>query len=168
MKKNVGGLSKFDFSNSVVFEALSWGSILSQQNGPGGRKVHTKIKKLLGMRNETLHDKIWVWHPKKIRMHDMACLMGAIFHISNTLFEKSNFCPKIQFWQNPNIFTSFSPNFFWQFFSWNQSCQQLKSSKPQHFHEFFTKKNRQFFREIKVEFLEKNWRFLRTVFKNSV
>ena len=29
-----------------------------------------------------------------------------------TLFEKSNFCPKIQFWQNPNIFTSFSPNFF--------------------------------------------------------
>ena len=31
----------------------------------------------------------------------------------NTLFEKSIFCPKIQFWQNPNIFTSFSiQNFF--------------------------------------------------------
>ena len=28
------------------------------------------------------------------------------------VFEKSNFCPKIQFWQNPNIFTSFSPNVF--------------------------------------------------------
>ena len=27
--------------------------------------------------------------------------------------------------------------FFWQIFSWNQSCQQLKSAKPQHFHEFF-------------------------------
>ena len=27
-----------------------------------------------------------------------------------------------------------------QFFSWNQSCQQLKSTKPQHFHEFFTPK----------------------------
>ena len=65
-----------------------------------------------------------------------------------TLFEKSNFCPKIQFWQNPNIFTSFSPKFFWQFFSWNQSCQQLKSPKPQHFHEFYTPKNRQFSREI--------------------
>ena len=52
---------------------------------------------------------------------------------------QSDFCPKIQFWQNPNIFTSFSPNFFFlQFFSWNQSCQQLKSPKPQHFHEFFT------------------------------
>ena len=39
-----------------------------------------------------------------------------------TLFEKSNFCPKVQFWQNPNNFTSFSSKFFWQFFSWNQSC----------------------------------------------
>ena len=28
----------------------------------------------------------------------------------------------------------FHPNFFWQFFSWNQNCQQLKSPKPQHFH----------------------------------
>ena len=86
-------------------------------------------------------------------------------HMS-TLSEKSNFCPKIQFWQNPNIFTSFSPKFFWQFFSWNQSCQQLKSPKPQHFHEFFTQKNRQFSREIKVEFLDKKWRF-RTVCKAS-
>ena len=31
--------------------------------------------------------------------------------------EKSNFCPKIQFWQNPNIFTSFSPKFFFDNFS---------------------------------------------------
>ena len=35
----------------------------------------------------------------------------------NTLFLKSNFCPKIQFWQNPNIFTSFSPNIFFDNFS---------------------------------------------------
>ena len=34
----------------------------------------------------------------------------------------------------------FHPNFFRQFFSWNQSCQQLKSPKPQHFHEFFPPK----------------------------
>ena len=52
--------------------------------------------------------------------------------------------------QNRSIFTSFSHNFFWQFFSLNQSCQQLKSPKPQHFHEFFTQKDRQFSREIKV------------------
>ena len=84
------------------------------------------------------------------------------FYIS-TLFEKSNFFPKIQFWQNPNIFTSFSTKIFWQFFSWNQSCQQLKSPKPQHFHEFFVPKNRQFYRKFKVEFLDKKWRF-RTVF----
>ena len=30
----------------------------------------------------------------------------------------------------------FHPKFFWQIFSWNQSCQQPKSPKPQHFHEF--------------------------------
>ena len=113
------------------------------------------------------------------------------------LFGKSNFCPKIQFWQNPNIFTSFftqifltiflvksklstakksktttfsrvfHPNFFWQFFSWNQSCQQLKIPKPKHFHEFFTPKNQQFSREIKVEFLDKKWRF-RTVWFHIV
>ena len=80
-----------------------------------------------------------------------------------TLFEKSIFCPKIQFWQNPNIFTSFFTKFFWQFFSWNQSCQQLRSRKPQHFHEFFT---RQFFRQINVEFLDIKWRF-RTVWTSS-
>ena len=85
-----------------------------------------------------------------------------------TLFKKSNFCPKIQFWQNPNILTSFSPNFFfWQFFWWNQSCQQLKSPKSQHFHEFFTQKNRQFSPEIKVEFLDKKWRF-RTVWTSTI
>ena len=79
-------------------------------------------------------------------------MMMALEHFFVTLFEKSNFCPKIQFWQNANIFTSFLPNFFWHFFSWNQSCQQLKSPKPQHFHEFFTPKNWQFSWEIKVDF----------------
>ena len=34
----------------------------------------------------------------------------------------------------------FIQKFFGQFFSWNESCQQLKSPKPQHFHEFFTPK----------------------------
>ena len=34
-----------------------------------------------------------------------------------TLFEKLNFCPKIQLWQNPNIFTSFSSKNFFDNFS---------------------------------------------------
>ena len=38
------------------------------------------------------------------------------------------------------MFVKKFPFFFWQFFSWNQSCQQLKSPKPQHFHQFFTPK----------------------------
>ena len=54
-----------------------------------------------------------------------------------TLFEKSNFCPKIHFDKTPTFSRVLHPNFFWQFFSWNQSCQQLKSPKPQHFHQFF-------------------------------
>ena len=59
-----------------------------------------------------------------------------------TLFEIFIFCPKIQFWQNPNIFPSFSPKFFFFiFFSWNQSFQQLIIPKPQHFFEFFIPKN---------------------------
>ena len=75
-------------------------------------------------------------------------------------------CPTVKFFrQSPNILTSFSPNFFGQFFSWNQNCQQLKSPKPQHFHEFSPQKNRQISREIKVEFLDKKWRF-RTVWIN--
>ena len=74
------------------------------------------------------------------------------------LFEKSNFCPKIQFWPNPNIFHEFfTLNFFLQFFSWNQSCPQLKSPKPQHFHEFSPKTIRQFFlRKSKLNFWTKN------------
>ena len=64
--------------------------------------------------------------------------------------------------QNHNIFTSFSSQKNRQFFSWNQSCQQLKSPKPQHFHEFSPKQFDNFSREIKVEFLDKKWRF-RTV-----
>ena len=72
---------------------------------------------------------------------------------SDTLFEKSNFCPKIQFWPNSNIFTSFS---------WNQSCQQLKSQRPQHFHEFFTqKKIDKFLGKSKLNFWTKDEDFER-------
>ena len=56
------------------------------------------------------------------------------FLVIATQFEKSNFCPKIQFSR------VFQPKFFWEFFSWNQSCQQLNSLEPPHFQEFFTQK----------------------------
>ena len=117
--------------------------------------------------------------------------MNIRIRIEFRLFEKSKFWSKIQLWpvkksindithysksqifvqkfnfdKTPTFSRVFHPNFFWQFFSWNQSCQQLKSPKPQHFHEFFTPKNRQFSREIKVEFLDKKWRF-RTVWSEG-
>ena len=61
-------------------------------------------------------------------------------HYSKSLI----FVQKFNFDKNPTISRIFLLNYFWQFFSWNQSCQELKSPKPQHFHEFFTQKNRQF------------------------
>ena len=87
-----------------------------------------------------------VFHPKnrQITFFDLARLkliivrnplIACLMHI---LFEKSNFCPKIQFWQRKaQHFYEFFTKFFWQFFSWYQSCQQLKSPKTQQFDEIF-------------------------------
>ena len=59
--------------------------------------------------------------------------------------------------KNKHFHEIFTQNFFWQFFSWNQSCQQLKSPKPQHFHEFFTpKKIDNFLGKSKLNFWTKN------------
>ena len=57
----------------------------------------------------------------------------------STHYSKSQiFVQKFNFDQTPTFSRVFHPNFFWQIFSWHQSCQQLKRPKPQHFHEFFT------------------------------
>ena len=57
----------------------------------------------------------------------------------NTLFEKSNFCPKFNFDKTVQ-------------FSQEIKVKQLKSPKPKHFHEFSPKTIRHFFWEIKVKF----------------
>ena len=59
---------------------------------------------------------------------------------STTLFEKSNFCPKIQFWQNPNIFTSFSPKFFFTIFLVKSKMSTAKKSKTTTFSRVFHSK----------------------------
>ena len=46
-----------------------------------------------------------------------------------TLFEKSNFFPKIQFWQTPNIFTSSSPQNFLIIFLVKSKLSTAKKSK---------------------------------------
>ena len=81
-----------------------------------------------------------IWHHRLWPTHlRIPWILEKKKKVADTLFEKSNFCPKIQFWQNFTIF------------SWNQSCQQLKSANPQHFHEFFTWNFfDKFSREIKV------------------
>ena len=81
-----------------------------------------------------------------------------------THYSKSQiFVQKFNFDKTPTFSRVFHPNFFWQFFSWNQSCQQLKSPKPQHFHEFFTLKI-VFFGKSKLNFRIKNEDFEQCVF----
>ena len=55
----------------------------------------------------------------------------------HTHFEKSNFCPKIQFWQNPNIFTSFSPKYFLTIFLVKSKFSTAKKSKTTTFSQVF-------------------------------
>ena len=58
-----------------------------------------------------------------------------------TPFESQIFVQKFNFDKTP----TFLPKIFLDNFSREiKSCQQLKSLKLQHFHEFFTQKNRQF------------------------
>ena len=82
------------------------------------------------------------------------------FSYDHTLFQKSNFSPKIQFWQNPNIFMSFSPQIFLTIFLVKSKLSTAFKAKTTTFLRIFhPQKNREIFLEIKVEFLDKKWRF---------
>ena len=83
---------------------------------------------------------------------------------------KVNFLSKNSILTNPNIFTSFSPNFFFlQFFSLTQRCQKLKSPKPKHFHEFFSpQKIDNFLGKSKLNFWTKNQDFEQCNFSDSI
>ena len=67
-------------------------------------------------------------------------MMMALEHFFVTLFEKSNFCPKIQFWQNANIFTSLSPKFFLTIFLVKSKLSTAKKSKTTTFSRVFQPK----------------------------
>ena len=74
-----------------------------------------------------------------------------------TLFENSNFCPKIQFWQNPNIFTSFSPKFFLTIFLVKSKLSTAKKSKTTTFSRVFhPNKIDNFHGKSKLNFWTKN------------
>ena len=85
-------------------------------------------------------------------------LQKKIWFIEKGHYSKSQiFIQNFNFDKTPTFWRVFHSNCFLTIFSWNQSCQQLKSPKPQHFFTqiFF----RHFSRQIKVEFLDKKWRF---------
>ena len=70
--------------------------------------------------------------------------------------------------QNHNIFTSFSPKFFLTIFLVKSKLSTAKKPQTTTFSRVFhPKKIDNFSREIKVEFLDKKWRF-RTVWINSL
>ena len=74
-----------------------------------------------------------------------------------TLFKKSDFCPKFQFWPNPNIFTSFSPKIFLTIFLVKSKLSTAKKSKTTTFSRVFhPKKISNFLRKSKLNFWTKN------------
>ena len=77
--------------------------------------------------------------------------------MSKTHYSKSQiFVQKFNFDKKPNIFTSFSPQIFLTIFLVKSKLSTAKKSKTTTFSRVFhPKKNRQFSREIKVEFLDK-------------
>jgi len=91
-----------------------------------------------------------------------------VYKILKTHYSKSQMFGQIfNFDKTPTFSRVFHPKFFWQFFSWNQSCQELKSPKPQHFHEFFThKKIHNFLGKSKLIFWTKNQDFEQCVFQS--
>ena len=67
---------------------------------------------------------------------------------ADPLATKDMYCPNLSLsrreihqkltWMRIKVSQIFFQYSILQFFSGNQSCQQLKSASPQHFHEFFT------------------------------
>ena len=77
-----------------------------------------------------------------------------------TLFEKSNFCPKIQFCQIPNIFTSFSSKNFLTIFLVKSKLSTGKKSQTAAFSRVFTLNNSTIFLgKSKLNFWTKNGYF---------
>ena len=81
----------------------------------------------------------WVSRDSKHRKWDLKNHYQVRFTMHT--IRKVKFLSKNSILTNPPTFSQvFHPIFFGQFFSWNQSCQQLESPKPQHFRDFFTQK----------------------------
>ena len=81
------------------------------------------------------------------------CLLLPLPWQFGTLFEKSNFCPKIQFWQNLNIFT----RFFLTIFLVKSKLSTAKKSKTTTFSRVFhSKKIDNFLGKSKLNFWTKN------------
>ena len=117
----------------------------------------------------TLKDTLWsnyIFCQKNSTFFGMKNSQNSLYLLHHTV-RKVNFLSKNSILTKPQHFLEFS-KFFWQFFSWNQSCQQLKSPKPQHFYEFFTpKKSTIFLGKSKLNFWTKNEDFERCGTINS-
>ena len=82
--------------------------------------------------------------------------------LSYTPFEKSNLVQKFNFDKTPTFSRVFHPNFFGTIFLVKSKLSTAKKPKTTTFSRVFYPKNSTIFSDIKVEFLDKKWRF-RTV-----
>ena len=80
---------------------------------------------------------------------------------------KVKFLSKNSILTKPQHFHEFFTKFFLTIFLVKSKLSTAKKSKTTTFSRVFHQKNRQFFREIKVEFSDKKWRF-RTVCKSVI
>ena len=110
---------------------------------------------------------------------DILCNFQTIFWVTFSLqvspriiwyphYSKSQiFVQKFNFDKTTTFSRVFHQNSFWQFFSWNQSCQRLESPKPQHCSEFFTQKIDNFHGKSKLNFWTNNEDFEQCGIKRS-
>ena len=91
---------------------------VNSRNGSPTKPKRRKYKDILKMK-------------RKVKMVRFPFFLSSHYSKSQIFVQKLNFDKTLTFSR------VFHQIFFWQFFSWNQSCQQLKSPKPQLFNEFF-------------------------------
>ena len=102
----------------------------------------------------------WIWilrTPSPVKTHySKSQIIVQKFHFDFVIFLGKKSCQQLKI---PNIFTSFSPEFFFflTIFSWKQSCQQAKKSKTAAFSRVFTQNSKTIFLgKSKLNFRTKN------------
>ena len=150
------------------FCQLDWAfRILSTRNCPSLMQLGMLMLKAWCAGGLTLYTLIagiiYAWTVIEKDATEQSWIWQMVQPLKNTLFEKSIFVQKFNFDKNLNIFTNFSPKIFLTIFLVKSKLSTAKKSKTTTFSRVFHPKKSQ---EIKVEVLDKKWRF-RTVWRKA-